>query len=131
MSDSAPNEHLQDGVGEPDALDRLWTPHRMAYIKGESKPSDGTADACPFCRVPSLSDEDGLIVHRGEDCFVVLNLYPYTAGHLMICPYRHVADRVLDGVRAVRTADHRWRRRQPADPSAVGSRTSVCGDSHR
>ncbi|HET7735074.1 MAG TPA: HIT domain-containing protein [Nocardioidaceae bacterium] len=85
-------EHRQDGVGEPDALDRLWTPHRMAYIKGESKPSDGTAGACPFCRVPTLSDEDGLIVHRGQDCFVVLNLYPYAPGHLMACPYRHVAD---------------------------------------
>ena len=92
MTDDAPKEHRQDGVGEPDTLDRLWTPHRMAYIKGESKPSDGTAETCPFCRVPTLSDEDGLIVHRGTDCFVVLNLYPYAPGHLMACPYRHVAD---------------------------------------
>lgn len=82
----------QDGLGEADELDRLWTPHRMAYIKGENKPSDATPGECPFCRVPGLSDEDGLIVHRGELCYVVLNLYPYSPGHLMVCPYRHVAD---------------------------------------
>jgi ATP adenylyltransferase len=79
-------------VGEPDGLDRLWTPHRMAYIQGENKPSDGSADTCPFCRIQSMPDEEGLIVHRGEVCFVVLNLYPYAPGHLMVCPDRHVAD---------------------------------------
>jgi ATP adenylyltransferase len=84
--------HFQDGVGEPDALDRLWTPHRMAYITGENKPSDGTAETCPFCRISTLEDEDGLVVRRGSSCFVVLNLYPYAPGHLMVCPYRHVAD---------------------------------------
>ena len=82
----------QDGVGEPDALERLWTPHRMAYIQGESKPSDESVSACPFCRIPSLPDEEGLVVHREELAYVVLNLYPYTPGHLMVCPYRHVAD---------------------------------------
>jgi len=82
----------QDGVGEPDALERLWTPYRMAYIRGENKPADASAGECPFCRIPALSDEDGLIVHRGEAAYVVLNLYPYSSGHLMACPYRHVAD---------------------------------------
>jgi ATP adenylyltransferase len=86
-------EHQQDGVGEPDELERLWTPHRMAYIRGENKPDDGSAgDGCPFCRIPSLSDEEGLVVRRGETAYVVLNLYPYSPGHLMVCPYRHVAD---------------------------------------
>jgi ATP adenylyltransferase len=84
----------QDGVGTPDALERLWTPYRMAYIRGESKPADATAGTCPFCRVPSLDDADGLVVHRGELAYVVLNLYPYSAGHLMVCPYRHVAEYV-------------------------------------
>jgi ATP adenylyltransferase len=84
----------QDGVGTPDALERLWTPYRMAYIRGESKPTDASAGECPFCRVPSLDDADGLVVHRGELAFVVLNLYPYSAGHLMVCPYRHVAEYV-------------------------------------
>ncbi|MBO0842905.1 MAG: HIT domain-containing protein [Nocardioides sp.] len=62
----------------------------MAYIRGENKPVDPSANACPFCRIPTLDDADGLVVHRGEHCFVVLNLYPYAPGHLMVCPYRHV-----------------------------------------
>ena len=82
----------QDGAGVPDELERLWTPHRMAYIRGENKPSDGTSDECPFCRIPTLDDEAGLLVHRGATTYVVLNLYPYSPGHLMVCPYRHVAD---------------------------------------
>ena len=82
----------QDGVGEPDDLERLWTPHRLAYIRGENKPVDASVGQCPFCRIPTLGDEDGLVVHRGQLAFVVLNLYPYAAGHLMVCPYRHVAD---------------------------------------
>lgn len=78
-----------------DAFDRLWTPHRMAYIRGEDKPTTAEAgDQCPFCRVPGQSDDEGLIVARGEHCFVVLNRYPYNAGHLMVCPYRHVPNYV-------------------------------------
>lgn len=83
----------QDGVGDPDAFDRLWTPYRMAYIRGENKPADATSTTCPFCRIgASVDDADGLVIHRGTATFVVLNLYPYSAGHLMICPYRHVSD---------------------------------------
>ena len=83
----------QDGIGEADQLERLWTPHRMAYIRGENKPTDAEAgEKCPFCRIPTLEDGDGLVVARGEACYVVLNLYPYSPGHLMVCPYRHVAD---------------------------------------
>ncbi len=85
-------EHHQDGAGDPDALDRLWTPHRMAYIRGENKPVDESSGECPFCRIPSRSDEDGLLVRRGETAYAVLNLYPYSPGHLMVCPYRHIAD---------------------------------------
>jgi ATP adenylyltransferase len=76
----------QRGVGEPDAFHRLWTPHRLAYVKG------GKGDGCPFCEIPALSDVDGLIVARGAAAYVVLNLYPYNPGHLMIVPFRHVAD---------------------------------------
>ena len=76
-----------------DGFERLWTPHRMAYIKGENKPPHSEpGHECPFCRAPSLSDEDGLIVRRGESVYAVLNLYPYNSGHLLICPYRHLAD---------------------------------------
>ncbi|MEZ0077422.1 HIT domain-containing protein [Planotetraspora sp. GP83] len=85
----------QGGVGVPDNFQRLWTPHRMAYIKGENKPSgSGENDGCPFCEIPKMSDEDGLIVARGSAVYAVLNLYPYNSGHLMVCPYRHVADYV-------------------------------------
>ena len=86
------NETHQDGVGQADGLERLWTPHRMAYIRGEKKPVDETTGECPFCRIPHLDDADGLVVRRGDLAYVVLNLYPYAPGHLMICPYRHIAD---------------------------------------
>ncbi len=76
----------------PDGLQRLWMPHRLAYIKGEGKPADGSAALCPFDEMPKLSDADGLIVARGTTVYAVLNLYPYNSGHLMVVPYRHVAD---------------------------------------
>jgi ATP adenylyltransferase len=84
--------HLEGGAGIPDAWGRLWAPHRMEYLKGENRPLEGNSVACPFCTIPSLSDEDGLIVHRGKEAYVVMNLYPYNAGHLLVCAYRHVAD---------------------------------------
>jgi ATP adenylyltransferase len=84
---------LQNGVGVQDAFQRLWTPHRMAYIKGENKPSGPEpTDGCPFCAIPAMTDEDGLILRRAEHAYAVLNLYPYNGGHLMAVPYRHVAD---------------------------------------
>lgn len=84
---------LQHGVGLPDRFQRLWMPHRMAYIRGENKASGTEAgDGCPFCAISTMGDEEGLIVARGEGVYAVLNLYPYNSGHLMICPYRHVAD---------------------------------------
>ncbi len=82
----------QSGVGEPDAFERLWTPHRIRYVKGENKPETSDEADCPFCTIPAMGDVDGLVVHRGEAAYAVLNLYPYTAGHLLICPFRHVAD---------------------------------------
>jgi ATP adenylyltransferase len=80
-------------AGGADAFDRLWTPHRMAYIKGAGKPTGpGAHEGCPFCIAPTLSDEDGLIVARGELVYAIMNLYPYNSGHVLICPYRHLAD---------------------------------------
>lgn len=79
-------------AGEPDGMDRLWTPHRMVYIGGQDKPSSDEAALCPFCRAWSLGDEDGLVIARGVTAYVLLNLYPYNSGHLMVVPYRHVAD---------------------------------------
>ena len=77
----------QAGAGLADAFARLYTPHRMAYIKGGGEGAQG----CPFCEIPGMSDADGLVVARGETAYVVLNLYPYNAGHLMVVPFRHVA----------------------------------------
>ncbi|MGI8869940.1 MAG: HIT family protein [Mycobacteriales bacterium] len=80
------------GPGTPDAFDRLWTPHRMAYIRGASKPAGDGASQCPFCQVPKGDDAAGLIVAHGRHGYAVLNLYPYNAGHLLVLPYRHIAD---------------------------------------
>ena len=77
--------------GVPDSFQRLWTPHRLAYIKG-GQDQVTSEQTCPFCRAPHLSDEESLIVHRGTHSYVVLNLFPYNAGHLLVCPYRHVPD---------------------------------------
>jgi ATP adenylyltransferase len=101
-------------VGDTDGFARLWTPHRMAYIKGENKPGgNGADDECPFCRVPGLSDEEGLVVARGRTVFTVLNLYPYNSGHLMVCPYRHAADYTeLDDAETSELADHTKRAMQ-------------------
>lgn len=77
-----------DLPGVPDEFQRLWTPHRLAYIQNGQQPHH---DDCPFCLAPGESDEDGLIVARGKYAYVVLNLYPYNSGHLLVCPYRHVA----------------------------------------
>src|SRR5262245_46518493 len=67
-------------------MDRLWTPWRLAYVTGATKSAD-----CVFCAVQQQPAEDGLIVFRGRLCFIVLNLYPYNNGHLMVVPNRHVA----------------------------------------
>jgi ATP adenylyltransferase len=78
-------------AGAPDGFGRLWTPYRMAYLQGENKPADDGSTQCPFCRAPQRSDEEGLVVARGELAYVVMNLYPYNTGHVMVCPYRHVS----------------------------------------
>lgn len=75
-------------VGIPDELQRLWTPHRMVYVADARQPDEHD---CPFCRAPELSDEQALIVHRGEHAYVLMNLFPYNNGHLLVCPYRHVS----------------------------------------
>ena len=68
---------------------RIWAPWRLAYVKDASKDSEAE---CIFCTKPAEDDDEAnLIVHRGEKCFVILNLFPYTNGHLMIAPYAHLA----------------------------------------
>ncbi len=86
--DDAELEFSSDFAAVPDAFQRLWTPHRMVYIEKNQGPKD---DLDPFCVAPTRSDEEALIVARGETAYVLLNLYPYNSGHLLVCPYRHVA----------------------------------------
>jgi ATP adenylyltransferase len=68
---------------------RIWAPWRLAYVTDAAKDNE---EECIFCAKPAAGDDEAnLIVHRGERCFVILNLYPYTNGHLMIAPYEHVS----------------------------------------
>ena len=63
----------------------LWAPWRMPYIAG-SEPTSG----CLFCtKIAEHRDEENFILYRGQKCFVMLNLYPYNSGHLMVVPYQH------------------------------------------
>jgi len=77
------------------ANERVWAPWRLGYVKKAAVPDSG--EECIFCDKPRAADEAGpdgdrenLIVHRGEHCFVLLNLYPYTSGHLMVAPFAHI-----------------------------------------
>ena len=74
-------------------MDRLYTPWRFDYIKGASGEKTGTGDACVFCSIAARDDDENtFILHRAGRNFVVLNIYPYTSGHLMIVPFEHTAD---------------------------------------
>ena len=76
-------------------MERLWTPWRLTYVTGV-----GEAQGCVFCaaHAADATAPDSLVVFRGAACFVVLNLYPYNNGHLMVVPDRHVAS--LDALTA-------------------------------
>ncbi|MEY4503684.1 MAG: hypothetical protein RLZZ576_938 [Actinomycetota bacterium] len=67
--------------GVPNAFQHLWTPHRMVYIQHGQQPPE---HECPFCLAPGKSDEETLIVHRGQHAYALL-------GHMLVCPYRHIA----------------------------------------
>ncbi len=80
-------------------MEHIWSPWRYRYIAA----ADGE-EVCVFCRaMASGDDRASLIVHRGERNFVILNLFPYTSGHLMIVPYEHIAS--LAGVDEATTAE--------------------------
>ena len=66
-------------------MDRLWSPWRLPYVTGEAKSS-----RCVFCDARQ-NEQSALIVFQGRVCFVILNLFPYNNGHLMVIPNRHVA----------------------------------------
>ena len=71
---------------ESPMMDYLWTPWRYAYITGAEK-----TEGCIFCAFAGQTeDEKNRIVHRGQHCFIILNTYPYTSGHVMVVPYAHL-----------------------------------------
>jgi ATP adenylyltransferase len=91
-ADRGDDSILDTGVGERDHLQRLWTPYRMTYLAEAPTKRDNGKPEEPFTDIPQLSDEDGLVVARGELVYAVLNLYPYNPGHLMVVPYRRVSE---------------------------------------
>jgi ATP adenylyltransferase len=70
-------------------MDYVWTPWRYAYITNAAK-SDGKSGQCVFCELPKLPDADAKIVYRGQYCFIILNSFPYTSGHVMVVPFTHL-----------------------------------------
>lgn len=79
-----------------DGLERLWAGWRSAYVEGVADRNDATAATpdrrgCLFCELRGISDEAGLVLTRAGLCFAVMNAFPYTSGHLMVAPVRHVA----------------------------------------
>ncbi|MFE3757238.1 HIT family protein [Nocardia tengchongensis] len=103
---TVPAPIVDTGAGDPDRLQRLWTPYRMSYITGEAEERKVDAPkktGHPFTDIPEMSDEDGLIVARGETVYAVLNLYPYNPGHMMVVPYRRVAN--LEDLTAAESAE--------------------------
>jgi ATP adenylyltransferase len=68
------------------AFERLWSPWRLAYVSGSGEPK-----GCVFCDAQAEEQAAPLMLYRGATCFVILNLYPYNNGHLMVVPNRHVA----------------------------------------
>jgi len=68
-------------------MQRLWASWRLAYVTKADDPQDG----CVFCDAPASRDVEPLVLFRGSTCFVILNLFPYNNGHVLIVPHRHTA----------------------------------------
>jgi len=68
-------------------MKQLWAPWRLEYVAGADE-----EEGCIFCRAAEAPDAEGLVVHRAENALCLLNKYPYASGHLMVAPYRHVAE---------------------------------------
>ncbi len=74
-------------------MKNLWAPWRMTYLQSNRESSAGAFEACIFCdALRNPDDRASLVVHRGKACFVILNLYPYNNGHLLVAPLRHAGE---------------------------------------
>ena len=69
-------------------MDYIWTPWRYGYVTTAANTEN--PDLCVFCELPKLPDKDANIVYRGKHCFVILNNFPYTSGHVMVVPFAHL-----------------------------------------
>ncbi|MCX6480513.1 MAG: HIT domain-containing protein [Mycobacterium sp.] len=87
-----PEDLVDRGTGDPDRLQRLWTPHRMNYIVGATTGGGSAGSTKPFTDIPAMADEDGLMIARGDLVYAVLNINPYNPGQLMVVPYRQVSE---------------------------------------
>src|SRR4029078_7440960 len=81
----AEGAHRRILVEDPVVTKPLWAPWRLEYIQAAEE-----QDGCVFCLGAEGDDEEKLVVRRGERAFVLLNKFPYSSGHLMVAPYRHV-----------------------------------------
>jgi ATP adenylyltransferase len=75
---------------EESGVKKLWAPWRLKYLTG-----GGKEDGCVFCKKPAMNpsnDKESLILKRGRYCFIIMNLYPYNNGHVMVVPYKHTGD---------------------------------------
>lgn len=104
-------------------MDVLWAGWRSEYVKGAGR----EPGECLFCRLPDHDDDDALILERAGHAYSVLNLFPYTTGHLMVAPFRHVpaiaalsADEVADAWRLLARAERACRTALEADGFNVG-----------
>lgn len=74
-------------------MDKLWSPWRSQYIQSFKDDAKEDSDESLFTRIlNSNKDKENYILHRGKTCFIIMNLYPYNSGHLMIVPYKEAAD---------------------------------------
>ena len=88
MPNCAPSEPSSPQCESPSSSRPLWAPWRIDYIRGERPDIK-----CEFCHAAaSEDDQQALVLARGSSCFVIMNRYPYTSGHLMVCPNRHLHD---------------------------------------
>ena len=79
---------MSEQIKDHRSMERLWTPWRMRYVGGETR-----APGCIFCtKLEEQADVENLILYRGDAAFIVMNLYPYNTGHVMVVPYAHAAD---------------------------------------
>ena len=107
-------------------MDYLWTPWRYAYVSNAEKIS-----GCIFCELVKLADDKAYIVHRGKHCFIILNAFPYTNGHVMIVPYGHVDEiQKLPGEAAHEMIERHMARRQ-VSPMLVGRKLDAAAASER